>query len=623
MAGLARSETIEHVDVVVSCNEVNERHGTGILIKRMFADQSRVISVRAKDDYSGDQSWGRVQTVAPTSATDRASLSRWVLQLTHRFAIDRIFCVPYGEAELELAMALRDASGARFCLYVMDDHNVHEDGISDAVMREAIQKATVRLAISSDMRDYYELKYGRRFWIAPPTILHHQTTPDTPVPGTAVIVGNIWGRSWLERLRDTIRGSGLKVTWYANNPSAGWLDGALSDLERDGITLLPAVSEVTLAERLKTFEIALLPSTPEIETAENGGVGALSLPSRVPFILGASSLPIVVLGDERTCASRFVRHFGLGAVGPYSSESLQTAIATVRSAEWRDGHEHRLAVVRGALDCPDLPGWFRSTVDADRPTNPQFESLAVMPRLVVPQHIDDAPDLGPWLGHMNALRSAMGRLDREGFRPEFVVDVGASNGIWSWIVGDVFPDAHYLQIEPLRDRYDAGAIDRYRERLARCDVVVAAVGDEPGRGILHVDRHLYGATLIEAGATAGGPLERCEVPVRTLDDIADEFGLSGVGLVKLDIQGAELKALKGARRLLGSVAALLLEVTIDPSSEDLHGVLFVTDYLNGLGYVYYDDAGEWRDPATGVLLQKDILFVQRDHPLAAKRRALN
>ncbi len=613
----------EHVDVLVSCNEVNERHGTGILIKRMFADPNTVISVRATNDYAGDQDWGRVQAVAPATAIDRAALSRWVLQLTHRFHVDRVFCVPYGERELEIALALHDATRVPFCLYVMDDHNVQESGISDGIMREAIEKAHVRLAISSDLRDQYELKYGRRFWIAPPTIMHRQQTPAAPTPGTAVVIGNIWGKSWLDKFRAAVRGSGLAVTWFANNPNASWLGESLEGLADDGITMLPPLTEPELAIRLQEFEIALLPSTPVIEGAENPGVAALSLPSRVPFILGASSLPVVVLGDERTCASRFVRHFGVGCASAYTTESLLAAIQMIRSNEWADGHAHRLSSLRVALDCADVPGWFRSTLDAGRPLNVQFESLNVYPKQVVTQHIDTTPDLGPWLQHMNPLRAAMGRLRASGFEPDFVIDVGASNGIWSWIVAQVFSRAHYVQVEPLRSRYDETAISLYTGALAKFDLVVAAVGDEPGRAFLHVDEHLYGASLIEAGAVAKGPLELVEVPIKTLDEIASELSLRGSAILKLDIQGAEIKALLGGRKLLESVVALLLEVSIDPSSADVPNLVTVMTYLDEIGYVYFDDAGEWRDPDTGVLLQKDIVFVRRDHSLATNRQALN
>ena len=617
-------QTREHVDVVISCNEVNERHGTGILIKRMFADPSRVISLRANDHYNGEQNWGRLQLVVPSLAGDRATLCRWVLQLTNAYVVDRIFCVPYGEPELQLAIALRQATGAPLCLYVMDDHNIREAMISDSVMSEAINAASVRLAISSDLRDNYELKYSRRFWIAPPTIMHRQEQPSAPVKGTAVVVGNIWGKSWLDALRTTVRSSGLRVTWYSNNPNAPWLGDSVDELHRDGIDILPAIPEADLARILGTFQYAILPSAPALAGAENAGVAGLSLPSRVPFILGATDIPLIALGDTTTCASRFVKHFGVGEACDYDADALRKALAILESNAWREGHAMRLASLRQALDCYDVPEWFRKTTDNGRPLNLQFESLEVIPRLVVQQHIDETPSLGPWLRHMDALRTATGRLKARGFNPSFIVDVGASNGVWSWIVADVFPNAHFVQVEPLRSRYNATSIKNYMSRLAKADVVVAAVGDAPGRAVLHIDNHLYGASLLEEGASSKGPLERYEVPVRTLNDIAEEFRLVGEGLVKLDIQGAEVKALAGGRNFIAnSVAVVILEVTIDPKTDSLPSVLSILTLMDSIGFVYYDDAGEWRDPETGMLLQKDIVFVKKTHELAAERRARN
>jgi FkbM family methyltransferase len=615
----------DEVDVVVSCNEVNNRHGTGVLIQRMFADPHDVISIRANTHFDGEQTWGCIQATPPEEGLDRAALSRWVLQLTASYRIRRIYCVPFGEPEIHLALALRDATLAPLCLYIMDDQNAHGGVIGDAVMTEAIEKSTVRLAISSDMRDLYELKYSQRFWIAPPTILHREPPAIVqPKPGTAVMIGNIWGRSWLRELRRTVRGSGLRVTWFANNPGAAWLGEDGEDLERDGIDIVAPLPESELMLRLSEFEFAILPSAPVLDGAENASVAALSLPSRIPYLLGASSLPIAVIGDGRTCAARFVKYFGVGASIPYQTAALSDFASMIRSPEWRAGQATCLASVRAALDCPDIAGWFRDTVDAGRPITSQFESLQVMPKMVVNQHLDESPKLGPWLHHMNALRSSLGRMRAEGFAPTFIVDVGASNGIWSAIVSEVFPEPHFVQVEPLRSRYDPNSIAQYEAKLTHLDVVVAAVGPTPGTAVLHVDEHLYGASLLEAGAASKGVLERVEVKIRTLDEIASSYRLVGEGLVKLDIQGAELDALRGGRVFVqNNVAVLILEITVDVEEETLPSLLDVANHLSGIGFVYYDDAGDWRDPTSGVLLQKDVIFVKKDHMLATKRRARN
>ena len=54
-----------------------------------------------------------------------------------------------------------------------------------------------------------------------------------------------------------------------------------------------------------------------------------------------------------------------------------------------------------------------------------------------------------------------------------------------------------------------------------------------------------------------------EVPVRTLDEIADMLTLSRIDLLKIDTEGHELEVLHGARKLLaaGLIRVLHIELT--------------------------------------------------------------
>ena len=49
----------------------------------------------------------------------------------------------------------------------MDDNNVHARGIPDELMREALEKASLRLAISPELRDAYEQKYSHEVLVVP------------------------------------------------------------------------------------------------------------------------------------------------------------------------------------------------------------------------------------------------------------------------------------------------------------------------------------------------------------------------------------------------------------------------------------------------------------------------
>ncbi|MFM7353118.1 MAG: hypothetical protein ACKO1G_08720, partial [Microcystis aeruginosa] len=48
----------ESYDIIVSSNEINEQHGVGVLLKRIFPDTSGIVSLRTTNLYGGDQDFG-------------------------------------------------------------------------------------------------------------------------------------------------------------------------------------------------------------------------------------------------------------------------------------------------------------------------------------------------------------------------------------------------------------------------------------------------------------------------------------------------------------------------------------------------------------------------------------
>ena len=121
---------------------------------------------------------------------------------------------------------------------------------------------------------------------------------------------------------------------------------------------------------------------------------------------------------------------------------------------------------------------------------------------------------------------------------ERLVDCGAFDGDTLRDAGNRF--AHAWAIEP-----DPVNAERLRANAdPRVSVVECAVGDAEG-----VVRFEAAGTVASAVAASGG----FQVPVRTLDHL-----LAGekVSFLKMDIEGAELGALHGARKVLASQAPL-------------------------------------------------------------------
>jgi FkbM family methyltransferase len=164
---------------------------------------------------------------------------------------------------------------------------------------------------------------------------------------------------------------------------------------------------------------------------------------------------------------------------------------------------------------------------------------------------------------------------------------------------------------------------RYGSDL-KVDVFHAAVTDHDGTETLLLHTNAQGRT--ESASLL--PMKRLgeivttlrteravEVPALRLDSLLDELGVepAAIGLLVLDIQGAELAALRGASQTLRAVPAVLTEVALielyedAATEEDVAKLLADAGFapLDGLDYELYE--GERRFRAWG-----DRLFVRLD-----------
>src|ERR1700761_7610530 len=74
--------------------------------------------------------------------------------------------------------------------------------------------------------------------------------------------------------------------------------------------------------------------------------------------------------------------------------------------------------------------------------------------------------------------AALDRILSRGMVVGTVIDIGASNGMWSESVMPYFPDAKYLLIEA-QDVHAAG-LEAFTARHPNADYVLKAAGEKPG-----------------------------------------------------------------------------------------------------------------------------------------------
>ncbi|MFG0274083.1 MAG: FkbM family methyltransferase [Phycisphaerales bacterium] len=158
--------------------------------------------------------------------------------------------------------------------------------------------------------------------------------------------------------------------------------------------------------------------------------------------------------------------------------------------------------------------------------------------------------------------------------PLVIVDGGAHIGRVTRRLLGAFPAATIYAFEPVRETFDQLASALADE--PRATAVHAALGGAPDELEIRVNGCTGTSSILTAANRLHGyhgekvTLRRTEtVPVVTLDDWSDEQGVDRIDFLKLDLQGFELEALKGADRLLRtSVRAVYSEAQLVELYED-------------------------------------------------------
>ncbi|MDP9052398.1 MAG: FkbM family methyltransferase [Acidobacteriota bacterium] len=108
-----------------------------------------------------------------------------------------------------------------------------------------------------------------------------------------------------------------------------------------------------------------------------------------------------------------------------------------------------------------------------------------------------------------------------------------------------------------------------------------------------------------------GYIDTEQVQVNRLDDVCT-LAPSDRVLLKIDVQGYEKPVLDGARRILESCRAVLIEMSLIPLYEGQMLARPLWDMLEEVGFEAWSFEPGFRSPRSGRLLQLDGLFVRRN-----------
>lgn len=189
-------------------------------------------------------------------------------------------------------------------------------------------------------------------------------------------------------------------------------------------------------------------------------------------------------------------------------------------------------------------------------------------------------------------------------------DVGANIGLYTWQCALARPDSQMISFEP--DPKNLRCLERTSEAwaLPRHTIMATAVAEKSGRAGFCVD-DLAGATgMLECDEESfnqrhyGMAPRRIEVETITLDDFIRDRPPPDV--MKIDVEGAELRVLRGAARLLAQHRPVLFFESFEHGAD-------ILEQLKPLGYMAWDT--DERSDITGRTVNF-IAFVPEARPAA-------
>ncbi len=177
----------------------------------------------------------------------------------------------------------------------------------------------------------------------------------------------------------------------------------------------------------------------------------------------------------------------------------------------------------------------------------------------------------------------------------YIIDGGCHVGRFALEAVDIFPQARVLAFEPDPDSF--AAAQRNTASRSGIRILNCALGETEGRAeffrgpmtatnsLLPRPRSVQQPYYPPEAALAGGSF----VDVVTLDTICRDRGVAHIDVLKLDLQGGELAALRGAAELLrmNAISALIVEIVFIRKYEAQPLLWEIWSYLDGFAYSMY------------------------------------
>lgn len=219
-------------------------------------------------------------------------------------------------------------------------------------------------------------------------------------------------------------------------------------------------------------------------------------------------------------------------------------------------------------------------------------------------------DLGIRDSTAGSVKLGMNRLKSLGFYPDRILDVGANVGDWARVMKDVFPLSTVHMIEA--SETCAKSLNTTGNIYA-----ISLVGSANKMVDFYETPQGTGNSMFKERTVFFASIQPVRRQVYTIDTLMHDF--APVQFLKLDIQGAELDALKGAPILLASVQVILLELSMLAYNEGAPSALETLAFLSDIGFDMLDLIDFQYLSGSPFIGQTEVIVAKRDSELFRRR----
>jgi len=198
-----------------------------------------------------------------------------------------------------------------------------------------------------------------------------------------------------------------------------------------------------------------------------------------------------------------------------------------------------------------------------------------------------------------------------------IVDIGGADGKTAEMFARAMPGNPVLVFEPLSSNQDK--LRALQQRYSNIRIIPKALGDRVETMEMYITSRITSSSLLRPLETAsiGSDLMKEAASTTTSEKVSvstlnEELkALQGFAVLKIDVQGFELKVLQGAADVIDRVLLVVVEVSNHDVYENSPAYYDIDAWMRNSGFLLLDMCLSFREKS--VLREWDAIYIHKKH----------